>query len=129
MFFWQMVRGALEMGLEDFSYPPEVRLVHQAHSFGLPKMIVLTFRGLGISELCGDAQKAHFNAFVPPASVDWMAHEWRPSNFVRHFAGCPWQEQPCLQMMVAPRLNQLVELLYFKVRMAQIRIIGTHPNP
>ncbi|CAE7516175.1 MNN10 [Symbiodinium natans] len=72
MFFWQMVRGALEMGLEDFSYPPEVRLVHQAH----------------------------FNAFVPPASVDWMAHEWRPSNFVRHFAGCPWQEQPCLQMMV-----------------------------
>eukprot|EP00439_Symbiodinium_sp_Y106_P064120 s1299_g10.t1 len=72
MFFWHMVRGAMEMGLEDFSYPTEVRLVHQAH----------------------------FNAFVPPASVDWMAHEWQPSNFVRHFAGCPWQEQPCLQMMM-----------------------------
>ena len=30
MFFWHMVRGAMEMGLEDFSYPTEVRLVHQA---------------------------------------------------------------------------------------------------
>ncbi|CAE7253570.1 MNN10 [Symbiodinium pilosum] len=77
MFFWHMVRAALEMNLEDFSYPPEVRLVHQAH----------------------------FNAFVPPASVDWMAHEWQPSNFVRHFAGCPWQEQPCLQMMMDPWMN------------------------
>ena len=49
--------------------------------------------------------EAHFNAFVPPASVDWMAHEWQPSNFVRHFAGCPWQEQPCLQMMMDPWMN------------------------
>lgn len=37
--------------------------------------------------------QAHFNAFVPPASVDWMAYEWRPGDFVRHFAGCPWQER------------------------------------
>ncbi|CAK9114790.1 6-mannosyltransferase MNN10 (Bud emergence delay protein 1) (Mannan polymerase II complex MNN10 subunit) (M-Pol II subunit MNN10) [Durusdinium trenchii] len=75
MFFWHMVRGALDMDLaqdEDFTYPKEVRLVHQAH----------------------------FNAFVPPASVDWMAYEWRPGDFVRHFAGCPWQEQPCLKMML-----------------------------
>merc|ERR1712137_446177 len=75
MFFWDMVRGALEMDLgqfaADFRYPSQVRLVHQAH----------------------------FNAFVPPASRDWMAHEWRPGDFVRHFAGCPWQEQPCVQMM------------------------------
>ena len=35
--------------------------------------------------------QAQFNAFVPPASVDWMAYEWRPGDFVRHFAGCPWQ--------------------------------------
>ncbi|CAJ1418968.1 unnamed protein product [Effrenium voratum] len=76
MFFWHMVRGALDMDLSfpeaDFTYPREVRLVHQAH----------------------------FNAFVPPASVDWMAHEWRAGDFVRHFAGCPWQEQPCLDMML-----------------------------
>lgn len=38
------------------------------------------------------AEKAQFNAFVPPASVDWMAYEWRPGDFIRHFAGCPWQE-------------------------------------
>lgn len=75
MFFWDMARGALDMDLSefasDFSYPPQVRLVHQAQ----------------------------FNAFVPPASTDWMAHEWQPGDFVRHFAGCPWQEPRCLQMM------------------------------
>lgn len=67
MFFWHMVRGALDIDLAnegDFLYPKEVRLIHQAQ----------------------------LNAFVPPASVDWMAHEWRPGDFVRHFAGCPWQE-------------------------------------
>ena len=36
--------------------------------------------------------QAHLNAFVPPASNDWSAHEWRRGDFVRHFAGCPWQE-------------------------------------
>eukprot|EP00928_Gymnodinium_smaydae_P074204 TRINITY_DN57272_c0_g1_i1.p1 TRINITY_DN57272_c0_g1~~TRINITY_DN57272_c0_g1_i1.p1 ORF type:complete len:487 (-),score=48.87 TRINITY_DN57272_c0_g1_i1:370-1776(-) len=75
MFFWEIVRSALDMDLakfaEDFTYPSQVRLIHQAH----------------------------FNAFVPPASVDWMAYEWRPGDFVRHFAGCPWQEPACLQMM------------------------------
>ncbi|CAK0838686.1 unnamed protein product [Prorocentrum cordatum] len=75
MFFWEMVRGALDIDLADFGadfgYPPQVRLIHQAH----------------------------FNAFVPPASTDWMAYEWRPGDFVRHFAGCPWQEPPCLRMM------------------------------
>ncbi|CAL1130510.1 unnamed protein product [Cladocopium goreaui] len=85
MFFWHMIRGALDIDLdqeEDFLYPSEIRLVHQAQ----------------------------FNAFVPPASVDWMAYEWRPGDFVRHFAGCPWQdlrqihvgseEQLCLDMML-----------------------------
>eukprot|EP00927_Polykrikos_kofoidii_P056776 TRINITY_DN50859_c0_g1_i1.p1 TRINITY_DN50859_c0_g1~~TRINITY_DN50859_c0_g1_i1.p1 ORF type:complete len:489 (-),score=48.01 TRINITY_DN50859_c0_g1_i1:42-1478(-) len=75
MFFWEIVRGALEVDDQkmsaDFAYPSEVRLVHQAH----------------------------LNAFVPPASRDWMAHEWQPGDFVRHFAGCPWQENPCLRMM------------------------------
>ena len=36
--------------------------------------------------------KAHLNAYVPPASTDWSAHEWREGDFVRHFAGCPWQD-------------------------------------
>ena len=39
-----------------------------------------------------DMPQAHLNAFVPPASNDWSAHEWRPGDFVRHFAGCPWQD-------------------------------------
>eukprot|EP00928_Gymnodinium_smaydae_P020608 TRINITY_DN17968_c0_g1_i1.p1 TRINITY_DN17968_c0_g1~~TRINITY_DN17968_c0_g1_i1.p1 ORF type:complete len:538 (+),score=120.33 TRINITY_DN17968_c0_g1_i1:113-1615(+) len=43
--------------------------------------------------------QAHLNAFVPPASRDWMAYEWQPGDFIRHFAGCPWQEAPCLSMM------------------------------
>lgn len=74
MFFWEIIRGALDIDpsrYEDFRYPLQVRLIHQAH----------------------------FNAFVPPASRDWMAHEWQPGDFVRHFAGCPWQEPTCLQMM------------------------------
>ena len=40
----------------------------------------------------GTAPQAHLNAFVPPASRDWSAHEWREGDFVRHFAGCPWQD-------------------------------------
>ena len=36
--------------------------------------------------------EAHLNAYVPPASRDWSAHEWREGDFVRHFAGCPWQD-------------------------------------
>eukprot|EP00913_Durusdinium_trenchii_P002331 g2153.t1 len=55
---------------EDFTYPKEVRLVHQAH----------------------------FNAFVPPASVDWMAYEWRPGDFSWSLPFL--QEQPCLKMML-----------------------------
>jgi len=80
MFFWHMVRGAFDIDLtqeQDFLYPSEIRLVHQAQ----------------------------FNAFVPPASVDWMAYEWKPGDFVRHFAGCPWQEQPCLDMMLETAQN------------------------
>merc|ERR1719420_548782 len=81
MFFWEMLRpGLLELELgsawdgsapADLALPPEVSLVHQAH----------------------------LNAFVPPASRDWHAYEWQPGDFVRHFAGCPWQEKPCLAMM------------------------------
>lgn len=78
MFFWEMLRpGLLELqqvnrfGVEDFKLPPEVALVHQAH----------------------------LNAFVPPASRDWSAYEWQPGDFVRHFAGCPWQEAHCLGLM------------------------------
>mmetsp|Transcript_15767 Transcript_15767/g.37054 ORF Transcript_15767/g.37054 Transcript_15767/m.37054 type:complete len:213 (-) Transcript_15767:180-818(-) len=56
---------------KDFQLPSPVRFVHQAH----------------------------FNAFVPPASVDWHAYEWQQGDFVRHFAGCPWQEKHCLRLM------------------------------
>lgn len=79
MFFWEMLRtGLLELfvppGLDvpaDFQFPREVALVHQAH----------------------------LNAFVPPASRDWSAYEWQPGDVVRHFAGCPWQEEHCLRLM------------------------------
>lgn len=78
MFFWEMLRpGVMELQdqagapPEDFRLPAEVALVHQAH----------------------------LNAFVPPASRDWSAYEWRPGDFVRHFAGCPWQEKPCVALM------------------------------
>jgi len=73
MFFREIMRdGLLELQqASDFKLPSEVAFVHQAH----------------------------MNAFVPPASRDWSAYEWQPGDFVRHFAGCPWQEGPCLAMM------------------------------
>eukprot|EP00435_Cladocopium_sp_Y103_P045527 s2560_g13.t1 len=78
MFFWEILNPSLlpkvpdrNSVASDYSLPPEVALVHQAH----------------------------LNAFVPPASNDWSAHEWRPGDFVRHFAGCPWQEAHCLGLM------------------------------
>lgn len=74
MFFLEMYKQSLfEATLDagDIVLPPEVALVHQAH----------------------------MNGFVPPASTDWSAYEWQPGDFVRHFAGCPWQEQHCLTMM------------------------------
>lgn len=43
--------------------------------------------------------QSRLNAFVPPASTDWQAYEWREGDLVKHFAGCPWQEKPCLGMM------------------------------
>lgn len=76
MFFWEILRPSLmELSEEevplDYRLPPEVAFVHQAH----------------------------LNAFVSPASRDWSAYEWRPGDFVRHFAGCPWQEKHCLNLM------------------------------
>jgi len=73
MFFDEMLRPGLYRvsGQTDFRLPAEIALVHQAH----------------------------LNAFVPPASRDWSAYEWQPNDFVRHFAGCPWQEEHCLRLM------------------------------
>ncbi|CAK9106864.1 6-mannosyltransferase MNN10 (Bud emergence delay protein 1) (Mannan polymerase II complex MNN10 subunit) (M-Pol II subunit MNN10) [Durusdinium trenchii] len=78
MFFWEILNPSLLPKVPeraavqtDYVWPPEVALVHQAH----------------------------LNAFVPPASNDWSAHEWRKGDFIRHFAGCPWQESHCLDLM------------------------------
>ena len=72
MFFMEIVNATVFVDLEkDFELPPEVVFLHQAH----------------------------FNAFVPPASKDWQAYEWQPGDYIRHFAGCPWQEKPCLDKM------------------------------
>ncbi|CAE8606665.1 unnamed protein product [Polarella glacialis] len=72
MFLWEILRGSLLDTSEDFQLPKEVAFVHQAH----------------------------LNAFVPPASRDWNAYEWQPGDVIRHFAGCPHQEEPCYKMMV-----------------------------
>jgi len=73
MFFDEMLRPGLfkVSGQTDFRLPAQIAFVHQAH----------------------------LNAFVPPASRDWSAYEWQPNDFVRHFAGCPWQEEHCLRLM------------------------------
>merc|ERR1719401_2363385 len=74
MFFMELLTpGLMELGdgAQDLKLPAQVAFVHQAH----------------------------MNAFVPPASRDWSAYEWRPGDFVRHFAGCPWQEAHCLGLM------------------------------
>ncbi|CAD7939488.1 unnamed protein product [Amoebophrya sp. A120] len=72
MFFTAAVNATLFSDLDhDFQLPPEVRFVHQKH----------------------------LNAFVPPASKDWGGYEWQVGDFARHFAGCPWQEKPCLDLM------------------------------
>ncbi len=31
--------------------------------------------------------QAVMNAFVPPASRDWFAYEWREGDLIKHFAG------------------------------------------
>merc|ERR1712129_530470 len=79
MFLSEMLRpGVLELNVDatglpvDFRLPPEVALTHQAHLSG----------------------------FVPPAAKDWSAYEWQPGDYVRHFAGCPWQEPHCLGLMM-----------------------------
>ncbi|CAD7943562.1 unnamed protein product [Amoebophrya sp. A25] len=71
MFFMEIVNTTLWDYSDDFRLPSEVAFLHQAH----------------------------LNAFVPPASKDWQAYEWQKGDFARHFAGCPWQEAPCLNMM------------------------------
>merc|ERR1740121_368513 len=71
MFFMEVVNMTLWDYTDDFRLPSEVAFLHQAH----------------------------LNAFVPPASKDWQAYEWQKGDFARHFAGCPWQEAPCLNMM------------------------------
>jgi hypothetical protein len=74
-FFWEAIKENLFTlvpdRLRDFALPPQIQFMHQRH----------------------------LNGFVPPASRDWQAYEWQPGDFVRHFAGCPWQEWPCLDMM------------------------------
>ncbi|CAE8585883.1 unnamed protein product [Polarella glacialis] len=98
MFFWEILKPELlqlaSLGQQnlgagaappDFRLPPEVAFVHQAR----------------------------LNGFVPPASRDWSAYEWQPGDFVRHFAGCPWQEGHCLGLMhetAALAQQQLLQL-------------------
>ena len=80
--FWEAIKTDLftssnstcsDHKLNDFQLPPQVTFMHQRH----------------------------LNAFVPPASKDWQAYEWQPGDFIRHFAGCPWQEKVCLDMFHA----------------------------
>ena len=71
MFFMEILMPGLLDSTKPFALPTEVGFVHQKH----------------------------LNAFVPPASRDWLAYEWQPGDFIRHFAGCPWQEKPCYEMM------------------------------
>lgn len=79
MFFMEALNRTLFMDYEntDFALPKQVVFMHQHH----------------------------FNAFIPPASKDWQAYEWQPvghplgGSFIVHFAGCPWQEKPCLDKM------------------------------
>eukprot|EP00931_Biecheleriopsis_adriatica_P120020 TRINITY_DN95172_c0_g1_i1.p1 TRINITY_DN95172_c0_g1~~TRINITY_DN95172_c0_g1_i1.p1 ORF type:complete len:368 (-),score=70.59 TRINITY_DN95172_c0_g1_i1:41-1144(-) len=81
MFFWEILKPGL-LQLAD----PASTLGARSMDFSLPPEVVLT-------------HQAHLNAFVPPASRDWSAYEWQPGDFVRHFAGCPWQEAHCLGLM------------------------------
>jgi hypothetical protein len=64
----------------------------------------------------------HLNAFVPPASKDWQAYEWQPGDFIRHFAGCPWQERVCLDMM-----HQT--LIYAEEQLRQARSMKNASSP
>ena len=77
-FFWEAVKG----NLFDFQGPSS------SHDFRLPDQVTLM-------------HQRHLNAFVPPASKDWQAYEWQVGDFIRHFAGCPWQERVCLDMFEA----------------------------
>jgi hypothetical protein len=39
------------------------------------------------------------NAYHVDTARGWGAYGWRPGDFIKHFAGCPWQEPFCLELM------------------------------
>jgi galactosyl transferase GMA12/MNN10 family len=73
MFFFESIKDSLfEISGEDFDLPKEITFVHQSM----------------------------LNSYVQPAAKDWGGWEWRQGDFIKHYAGCPWQEKVCLDAMM-----------------------------
>lgn len=67
-FFWQLMQEANVFNVDSkVGLPKEIAFVHQSH----------------------------LNAYHSGTADSWNAYGWKPGDFVVHYAGCPWQEEPC----------------------------------
>lgn len=72
MIFWELILRSSFFEHTQVEYPPKgVKLVHQSH----------------------------LNAFHEGSARSWNTYAWTAGDFVKHFAGCPWEEQYCLGLM------------------------------
>jgi len=71
-YFWQLLQELNAFNPdEQVRLPEEVALVHQRH----------------------------LNAYHSGTADSWHAYGWKPGDFVIHYAGCPWDQEPCWKKM------------------------------
>lgn len=49
--------------------------------------------------------QSHLNAYHEGTATSWNAYAWQPGDYIIHYAGCPWDMDPCWSKMeVSARL-------------------------
>ncbi|CEM04496.1 unnamed protein product [Vitrella brassicaformis CCMP3155] len=44
--------------------------------------------------------QSHLNAYLPSVGEAWHGYGWQKGDFIKHFAGCPWDQQVCMEDMM-----------------------------
>lgn len=71
-YFWQLLQEYKAFAMEELAeVPSHIALVHQSH----------------------------LNAYPSGTAESWNAYGWVPGDYVIHYAGCPWDMQPCWEKM------------------------------
>jgi len=52
-----------------------------------------------VPEHIAPIHQSHFNAYHSGTAESWHAYGWKPGDYVIHYAGCPWDKQPCWDKM------------------------------